>query len=694
MHFTTTAIAAAGLAAHQVIATGGYGGGWGGSGHYSTPDNTNNECTSEQSTGYNWSGLKDGSFDSYGSNKFSGWSCTNSFGKRDLLTKRSFQSKCISADLDKEPVISCDDDKTMSLDKFEVSSDQDADIECHYTMPDESICKEVHSCSARGTVIQNSQCGGAKSVTFKPAGDSKGKGCNIGVHSVGFNCGSASSTPPSYSSTAPPSYSTSSSVESVDTTSVPTAPAYESSSVETSSATTSSAIECGYGSTQSVPAYGSSTVCVAITSSSSTEEAPVTTSSTDSAPAYTAPAYGSSSSSTEGSPVTTTSVPTYSTGTVPSNNGTYSAPSAPGYGSSSEVSTVTTAPSYSAPASVTSAVPTYEGPKPESPNLLPKCLNTWMYLTTCKDNSDYSCFCKNAEFVKQVYQCVSSWSTTDDDTTSGASYFMGICAPYIPENPAVITACPSTVTPAATFSYAPISSIEGSPVESSAPASSPKTVTLYSTQINTVTSCGPEVTNCPAATQTSSYAIATTISTPEAPLTTAPASSSTEGSPVNSSPAVTPAASIPCTTITYSTEYPVPVTYTTGENQGNTIPSSSTTSTIITTVTVPQVQMTTYTVTQGSSTQEQPGLGYGTPVAPVTSAPGYTSAPTAPAAAPYPTTSAPGPVGPVGGGGASSGFGTTYVPAPSNSITPYEGAGGKVSISGVAFMVVVCALFF
>ncbi|EME41799.1 hypothetical protein DOTSEDRAFT_109937, partial [Dothistroma septosporum NZE10] len=163
MHLTTAAIAAAGLIAHQVLATGSYGGGWGGSGYYSTPDNTNNECSPAQSNGYNWSGLNDGSFDNYGSNKFSGWSCKNSLGKRDSLTKREFQSKCIAANLDKEPAISCHDDKTMSLDKFEVSADQDADIECHYTMPDESICKEVHSCSAGGTVIQNSQCGGAKS---------------------------------------------------------------------------------------------------------------------------------------------------------------------------------------------------------------------------------------------------------------------------------------------------------------------------------------------------------------------------------------------------------------------------------------------------------------------------------------------------------------------------------------------------
>lgn len=715
MHFTTTAFAAAGLAAHQAFAFGGsYGGGWGGSSYYSTPDNTNNECSPEQASGYNWGGLSQGSFDSYGSNKFSGWSCSNSFGKRDLLTKRTFQSKCITAPLDDQPSIGCEDDKTMSLDKFEVSSDKDADIECHYDMPDGSTCKEVHSCSAGGTVIQNSQCGGAKSVTFKPHGGSSG--CNIGVHSVGFNCGSASSAPPAYSSTAPPSYSTPSAPAYSSESSSASIPVYSSPS-ESSPAVypTSTPSAPGYGSSssESVPAYSSSSPVETspATYPTTTESAPGYSSSSESSPAvyptesspavYTtstpsAPEYESSttesipvysgSSSSESSPSTPT-VPAYSTGSIPSYNITssypigsgsapgYSSPTAPAYGSSStENSPVTT-----------SSVPTGYTPKPESPDTLPKCLNSWMYLTSCKGNDDYDCFCKDKEFMTKVYGCISAWSGSHDDTQGSTSYLMGLCAPYVPQNPAIITACPSTVTPAASYSYSPQTS---SPAES-APVYQPQgqTITLYSTKEETITSCAPEVTNCPAKTQTTSYAVGTTV-------TTAPgeAPSSTENSPVGTSPAVTPPASVPCTTITYSTVYPVPATYSTGESVGATIPSSSITTSIYTTVTVPQVQITTYTVTSGGSTTTQPGLGYGPPATTAGPTAGPTEGspapayPSAPAPAPYPTTSPAGPVGPVGGSAAPSGMGTTYLPSssPSSSpITPYTGAGAKLSGSSL-----------
>ncbi|KAK4495795.1 hypothetical protein PRZ48_013063 [Zasmidium cellare] len=727
MHFTTTALAAAGLAAHQALAFGGGygGGGWGGPSKYSTPDNTDNECSPAQASGYDWSGLSQGSFSSYGSNNFNGWSCSNSFGKRDLLTKRTFQSKCITAPLDDQPSIGCEGDKTMSLDKFEVSSDKDADIECHYDMPDGSTCKEVHSCNAGGTVIQNSQCGGARSVTFKPAGD-KSSGCNIGVHSVGFNCGSASSIPPAYSSTAPPSYSTPSIPAYSYSTSSASIPEHSSSSESSpASDSTSTPSAPGYSS-PSIPAYSSSESTPAYSSSSSSvETSPVTpsTSSTPSAPGYSSP------SSSESSPVTPTT-PAYSTGSVPSYNVTssypigsgsapgYSSPSIPSYGggssSSTEVSPVTTSPSiisyststvYSttletitscAPtvtncpaksgssavvtktvaistticpitAAETSAAPTGYTPQPESGDTLPKCLNSWMYLTSCKGNDDYDCFCKNKDFITKVWGCVSAWSGSHDETQGSGSYLMGLCAPYVPQNPAIITACPSSVTPAASYSYSP----QTSPAPSS-PASSPEgqTITLYSTKEETITSCAPEVTNCPAKTHTTSYAIGTTV-------TTAPAS--TEISPIGSSPAPTAPASVPCTTITYSTVYPVPATYTTGSSVGATIPSSSITTSLLTTVTVPQVQITTYTVTSGGSTTTQPGLGYGSP-SPVVGPTG--AAPSAPAPAPYPTTSVPGPVGPIGG---STGLGTTYLPTPSPSsspITPYTGAGAKISGSG------------
>ena len=85
MQYKAAALIAVGLAS-QAAATG-----WLDQDAYSCPSNTDNKCSDSQQGGYDWSGLESGSFDSYGSNSFSGFSCGNSYGKRDLLTKRTFQ---------------------------------------------------------------------------------------------------------------------------------------------------------------------------------------------------------------------------------------------------------------------------------------------------------------------------------------------------------------------------------------------------------------------------------------------------------------------------------------------------------------------------------------------------------------------------------------------------------------------------
>lgn len=158
MHFSVPTIIVAGLAVGQAKATG-----WNlDARKYSAPYNTNNQCSGEQKSGYNWGNLEPGSFSSYGNNKFSGFKCGNSFGKRDQLSKRTFQSKCITADIDKEPKIECDGKDQMSIDSYQVSSSWDTDIEAHYGMPDGSTCKQTHRCSKGGNIVKNSQCGGGE----------------------------------------------------------------------------------------------------------------------------------------------------------------------------------------------------------------------------------------------------------------------------------------------------------------------------------------------------------------------------------------------------------------------------------------------------------------------------------------------------------------------------------------------------
>lgn len=156
MHISLPTVVVVGLAAGQAAATG-----WRlDANKYSAPSVTDNKCSDDQKSGYDWSSLQPGSFNSYGSNKFSGFTCGNKFGKRDGLTKRTFQDKCITADIDKEPKIECDGEDQMSIDTYQVSSSWDTDVEAHYGMPDGSTCKQTHRCTQGGNIVKNSQCGG------------------------------------------------------------------------------------------------------------------------------------------------------------------------------------------------------------------------------------------------------------------------------------------------------------------------------------------------------------------------------------------------------------------------------------------------------------------------------------------------------------------------------------------------------
>ena len=750
MHFSIPTIFVVGLAAGQAAATG-----WRLDAHqYSSPYNTNNECSTEQKPGYNWNTLEPGSFDSYGTNKFSGFKCGNSFGKRDGTTKRSFQDKCITADIDKEPKIECNGKDKMTIDSYQVSSSWDTDVDAHHEMPDGSVCKQTHRCTKGGNTVQNTQCAGSTKVTFKPRkGESgkneKGESCSIGIHSIGFNCGEAgsSSTQPTYSvpaTSSAPAYSSSATQSTSEN--------HSSTSVISSSETTSSVVD----------------------TTSTTEGSPATT-GVPSIPAYSSYAnvsttYSATSAVTASSSyVATTSssyVATTSSSTDVSPEGT-----APPYQSSSTAAHNSSAPVYSATTSSDVEVPTQTYEAPNTPDLLPQCINTWIGQSDCKDNADFSCYCRNSDLINKVMQCIDAWSDDDDKTQSAAAYLQGICAPYVPENPAIITACPSgPASPATQTAPVPEVPEETSPVyESSSTEGSPVTTapvemttsTVYSTTLSTITSCAVDVEDCPAVSQTTAVvtetiAISTTVcpvSEAEGPkptteispglsssssipvysttateevstltyystsavtitscaedVTDCPASSTIISSskiPVSYSVITTPAASSPAspeqstistassspansppapylsassppaataptgpsTIITYSSSLQVPATYTTGESLGQNIPGSTTYITLDTTITVPQVQFVTSTLSvPGSTSTISVGLAAGAPSE-------------VPA---YPTETAEVVGGGAGGAGAasSSGFGTSYVPSPTGyPITPYEGGASVV----------------
>ena len=222
-----TVFVACALLAQQTAATG-----WGDAQSFPNPANQNNNCSASQQSGFSWQGLPTGSFSSFGGFDFSGFSCQNQFaakGKRWLLPRSSgFQPKCIQGSLPKAgsggaPTISCGQQQEFSITQMQVSTSYDTPVDFHFAMPDGSTCTHTADCSAAGSTISNDQCGGAKSVTFQMPDHGSDTGCSIGIHSVGFDCQSSTSTPPvsTPSSTSTVVSSTTSSPVTTTTSSVP-----------------------------------------------------------------------------------------------------------------------------------------------------------------------------------------------------------------------------------------------------------------------------------------------------------------------------------------------------------------------------------------------------------------------------------------------------------------------------------------
>ncbi|GME23449.1 Extracellular serine-threonine rich protein [Neofusicoccum parvum] len=661
-----------GFAAQQAAATfgsfGASGSIWGDSGDcFSTPSNTNNECTDSQKSGWDWSGIAIGASigSSYSGFEASGLTCTNNFGKRDPLTKRTFGSKCASGTITKNtssnPKIECSGsqkDKGFSVGEFQVSTSVDTDVEFHYGMPDGSTCKHTASCSSSGTTVKNEQCGGATSVTWKIPDNSDNEDCDFGIHSIGWECGSngQSSTSEAYSSATTvsggfeastlisvpavstpdvytpsfvfPSGGSPSVVNSVATPGFPggdvstpgvpviTTPAAPVSSEVSGGASSSLSVPFsfnGTGPTGSIPAgYTASTVyatsvytvtscaptvtnCPATSGTPavvtsivaiSTTICPVSETGVASVPAGSAP-YGSSPSAPISSGVS---------GEASTPAGSYPGVSTPGYNGFPSGSTVVS----SGVASSTSAAPSAN-----CPGVLPKCLNSWITKVGCKSNTDYDCYCKEADFTKKVIECVDAWGATDSEISEALSYLTGICAAYVPENPGLITNVPTTVTlgvpsttPAASQTPAISSGVSG---EVSTPAGSIvsySTSTVYATSLYTVTSCAPEVTNCPAssgtpAVVTSIVAISTTVcpvTATETPAASAPAGSAPAGSAPAGSPSapissgVEGAASTPTPAAT--TSFSTSTIYSTAVSTAVTTDESGSTSEVVVTQTV------------------------------------------------------------------------------------------------------------
>ncbi|KAF3061835.1 putative adhesin protein mad1 protein [Daldinia childiae] len=503
----------------QVTATGFFG--FHNAPQFSCPDNTDNVCIPDIVKGIDWSDLPFGGFDAYKGFKWSGFTCGEKFGKRDELTARTFQSKCITGkahqDKGKSPKISCDNSKGVkktSIKKFQVSPEFDCDLEFHYTMPDGSACKHRSSCKASGTVVENTQCGGATDVTVVyPKQPSKPKdSCDFGIHHIDFDCEAPKppkpSTPSSssvvVSSSVSSSLPSSSAVVSSSSVAVSSSASYPASSLSTSSvAVSSSASESSV-----VASSSSASVFESTSSSSATTSIPIGVSSTVSVPAGSAstsaptlpyPVVNSTTSATEAtsstadvssfsvtsylttSTVFTTSVQTITscgpsvpncpagsntvvtvtvplstticpvTETIGVSTPAVSTPATKPTESAakpteSSVESTPTGPSGTSPASSSSSTPAGPVETLPCPNVVPSCLNTWMFSVGCKDNTDSACYCPDASFVKNIFTCLYAHGESDEVISEAISYFQGICAPFVPSNPGIATGADTITT--------------------------------------------------------------------------------------------------------------------------------------------------------------------------------------------------------------------------------------------------------
>ncbi|KAK5637012.1 hypothetical protein RRF57_012724 [Xylaria bambusicola] len=622
---------------------------------FSCPDNQDNHCTPDMTSGFDWSDLPFGGFGSYKGFDYKGYECSQKFGKRDELTGRSFQSKCITGkatqDRDSSPKISCDKSKGVektSIKWFQVTPEFDCDLEFHYTMPDGSNCKHRNHCKASGTTVQNTQCGGATDVTIVyPNQPEKGKDhCNYGIHQIGFDCEGPKPTTSKHHSypVETPTYSVS----------TPASTPAESTPIET-------------------PGYSVSTPAESTPADTTpVESTPVESTPAESTPAESTPAESTPAESTpaESTPAESTpaETPGYSVSTPAESTPAESTPAESSPAESTPVST----PAESTPAESTPAesTPAESTPAESTPaESTPVGSSSTAAVSTPAETPGYS---------------VTSYITTSTVFTTSVQTITS-CGPEVPDCPAGSTAVTTVTIPVST-TVCPVTETISQPVETpietgSSPASNPVSTPVASTPIGasstspasetSSTPAGPvETLPCPGVvpsclntwmfnvgckdnTDSACYCpdsefvnnvfaclyahgesdevISEAVSYFQgicAPFVPSNPGIATGAETITTVLTVTPTSIASVTTISVIATTVVPCT----DEVGEIIPSSSSTVTISTAMTVPQVIFTTYPVSSGASSSSVAVVPGTYPVA--------TPAPTSGVSVPYPTGSA------------------------------------------------------
>ncbi|KAF3316556.1 hypothetical protein TWF173_001841 [Orbilia oligospora] len=468
----------------------------GGRPKFEPPAYSNERCTPQQNTGYDFSDAPDGDLPKYDDFDFSGYKCQKS--KLQRRSGRGSGSKCASSYVEPETYsneIKCG--KKFSVDEFDISLEYESVIEFHYGMPDGSSCKHVSKCGTGITPVKNTQCGGAKSVKCKIHKSSQNKKkCKFNIHHIKFRCDKPSTTSaPVPATTSEPAPCTEYSCTATDTTTepAPTEPAPTEPAPCTEYSCTATDTTTEPAPTEPAPCTEYSCTATETTSEAvptTTDEAPCTDYSctateavpttTDEAPCTEYSCTGVPTS--EAVPTTSDDVPTTTDVYVPPTD-VYVPPTdiyVPPANTSIPYETPSPSETETLPPSGTDVYTTLPSVPVETgcPPVLPQCMETWTKITQCVNSGDVKCLCPNPEYIKSVAECVEAWGVDDDEVAKALEYMQGLCAEHIPENPAIVTCVPTYVTLP--------------PVTTGA-----STVTVSTTVVVPVTTASPEETNKP-----------------------------------------------------------------------------------------------------------------------------------------------------------------------------------------------------
>ncbi|KAK2786768.1 hypothetical protein FQN52_007654 [Onygenales sp. PD_12] len=188
MKFTVGSVLLSALALQQANATFN----WPSKGHCSEPEKHGLDCGD----------IPLGDFSFWKGFEFKGFS-RKDFGYKNFFGKgieSMFKSnKVIEAKVGKGIAFpSFGKDGGFWVKKFELSVEVETDLEIHFTMPDGSICKQKSHCKPEGTVIKNTHCGGAVSVSFELEASVDIDFTFIALHHIDFDCDDYPTGKPTY----------------------------------------------------------------------------------------------------------------------------------------------------------------------------------------------------------------------------------------------------------------------------------------------------------------------------------------------------------------------------------------------------------------------------------------------------------------------------------------------------------------